>query len=278
MFCMNSIDLCDISLRWKTDNELTGLIDRCSQSPEKVYCGSYFCGMFFLHFVNNQLEIIKGICRSRKIKIVLVIPVFSQSILDEGKNAVQNAADSLGDDLDCIVVNDYGMLNYISKEYGDTCIGLGRLFAKDSRDFRYDELRNRNMKSSFIEGSLRDIAEEYKVSFIELDNIYECIDENALTDMHVVLHTPYVYQSVGHICCYANMEGDANDIFIANKKCGCSCSGNLITYGTGKEQIIRLGRAVLYKDEKLKICDDSIEKCYFPLDEWMNEYENTGTS
>lgn len=264
---MGILNLCDIDLHWNI-NEIdylifnSEMINKCK--IETVYLGSYFCARYFEHFAVRYLKNLKTYFRKKNLEIVFVIPIFSQDLLVNAKQLILQLLEDK--EIKMIVVNDLGMLSWISNF--KIPVGIGRLFTKDSRDFRYTELRNHSIKSDFINGLFQILKEQYKnIVSVEIENIY--LDLNLDEDVEIVIHYPYVYQSVGHICFYANSEYKARSGFFANKICNNSCMSTIVYYQKDNEYIIRVGRAIFYKELlKYKDLNSKIKYCYWPLDLW----------
>lgn len=274
---MSILNLCDIDFHWNSD-EIENLIRICEKRNktriDRIYVGSYFCANYFEFFFQRYSEKLQNVLKKIDVSIVLVIPIFSQKSLDSGKKKITHL---LRDGyIKSAVVNDLGMLSWLNNKKNVRII-LGRLFAKDTRDFRFPELHMHSGQPKILEGGFSELKQRYhSINAVELENIYSSLEVPNQTK--IILHLPYVYQSVGHICCYANMEQDMSAPFLSNRRCKMSCMQNLIQYGSGEGSLLRVGRAVFFKSSiNNKSLNRNVDIAYWPLDLWREKYENTST-
>ena len=122
------INLCDLLYR-AIKNENYRKTELQSKELERLYLGSYFCGNYFLGIMEGAIKKILEDC-NQSVVISLVIPVFSEGQLIKGKEKIKTLLNYFPNKIDEVVVNDYGMLEYISENY-DLPIVLGRLFMKE---------------------------------------------------------------------------------------------------------------------------------------------------
>lgn len=276
---MMNLNLCDIDLRQRDETTLMQLITRCEQHKQtefdRLFVGSYFCGRYFLHFRKHHLDAVKRIAEKKSVRLVLVVPIFSQELLEKGKQAVREAIHTLSGYIDAVTVNDLGMLVWIARTFRLPVL-LGRLFAKDARDFRYEELRIRERIPTLLSGTYQLLTRQYPcIAGAELDNIYR---SDALPgDIPISMHVPYVYQSVGHLCPYANMESSGFGPFTANRSCSFSCMRNLLEYYNEDEAVVRVGRAAFYRETAAEKFGSNVTPVYWPLDLWNDENEDIST-
>lgn len=281
---MNAWNLCDIELHWETVEQLENLQKKAEKKQQchfdRIYIGSYFCGRYFLHLVDRHLPIWMELYKKHQLPFVVVLPIFSQTLLPEAREAIEKIRCSLGNAIAYFVVNDPGMLSALGAQNVPIC--LGRLFAKDTRDFRDAGMRKRDTSCAFWNGTYQILRKEFSsVMGIELDNIYSLEALKPLKEdkeTRFILHTPYVYQSVGQICCYANLESENNSGFYANRPCSYSCARYYLTYGEKENQLLRAGRAVLYKESATKQEMEGLDICVWPFDLWEEEDEDEDTS
>ncbi len=281
---MKMLNLCDIELHWGSLEELENVKEsmeiRQNCNFEYVYIGSYFCGRYFLHLVEEHLEIWKEFYEKFKIPFVVVLPIFSQSLLKKGKNALEKLQNSLESFIDYYVVNDLGMLTFLDEQRKS--IFIGRLFAKDTRDFRDIKLRKHVNSCAVGNGIFQFLRKECSsLMGYEIDNIYSpevLLHLQKEDQARVVLHTPYVYQSVGQICCYANLETEKYTGFFSNLPCSHSCSRYYLTYGKNDRELLCMGRAALYKEYVTEQEMRGVDICVWPFDLWEEENENENIS
>ena len=105
---------------------------------KRVYLGSYFCSNYFMNLDLNLLERIVTECIYNDIDITLVIPIITEKNFKAMKEKIEKLFKFAGDSIDEITVNDYGTLECMHQQY-PIALNLGRLFAKDYRDPRYQD-------------------------------------------------------------------------------------------------------------------------------------------
>lgn len=280
---MNILNLCDLDLG-SSDELLIKKISKCEETENRkfdcCFVGSYFCSRYFTYLSDYCLKKIRNLITEKNLKLVLVIPIFSQATLDSGKSAINKSVETLGDSILYISVNDFGMLDWISNNTIFP-ISLGRILANETRDFRYEELRIRSTKPKIMDGMINVLLKKYpRIAYIEFDNIFmpEAISSIEIDGLSKVLHYPYVYQSVGHICAYANIFSNRNDVFNSNVKCKYDCTRNIIKHYQDNKWVIRVGRAVYYKQELSVEFDMNTNLAYWPIELWSLDYENFSAS
>ena len=163
---------------------------------ERIYIGSYFCGNYFLHI---KLEDIKTLLShyKDKIRVTLVLPMFSQHHLEQGKRKLSYILENSKNVIDEITVNDYGMLSYIRNTY-DIKINLGRLFMKDYRDPRYGEYFQQVLKPKIFTNYLAELCRKYGIEGMEFDPTHQVIDfSKAPKNISIGIHTPLCYLTTG---------------------------------------------------------------------------------
>ena len=140
------LDLTDLSMMYHFDEEHYPAFLKAT-ACNRIYLGSYFCDKYMLKTINIMLRLASDFFRKEGIKITLVIPVFSERVLQGGKGAVEQALDMYADLIDEVVANDYGMLwylNQIRRASGRSFrIIAGRLFFRNYRDARFAPGDNR---------------------------------------------------------------------------------------------------------------------------------------
>lgn len=259
------LNLCDLALKYSNDTLYSKILKLEKKGNiEMIYIGSYFCGQYFLKIPQKIIMSCLNIAKMRNIKIRMVLPIFTEKLLHKGKENIDMIASILGNYLDAMVVNDLGMLDYVSSNYNIKII-MGRLLSKDTRDQRIQELCDVVKTPDSVRNQYLLLKQKFNnIIGYEIENIYSEMEE----DNTVTVHVPYVYQTVGQICCYANIMKD-DYIFKANRECSIDCMKSVLVYNNSGFKYIRLGRAILYKKEQ-KI-ENNLKQIYLPLEEFLNE-------
>lgn len=234
---------------------------------ERIYIGSYFCGNYFLHI---KLEDIKTLLShyKDKIRVTLVIPMFSQHHLEQGKRKLSYILENSKNVIDEITVNDYGMLSYIRNTY-DIKINLGRLFMKDYRDPRYGEYFQQVLKPKIFTNYLAELCRKYGIEGMEFDPTHQVIDfSKAPKNISIGIHTPLCYLTTGQICEFASIPKKTELKYRPNTSCQKECQSCHLTYVDDENLTwYRWGRAIYFKNEEVCIQGvDTIREIRFPLE------------
>lgn len=269
----------------KKCNETAGF-ERC----ERIYIGSYFCGQYFLNLPPKVIEDVAVFCGSENVKLTLVIPMFTEKNLDKGKDKIDDIVNALKEIIDEVTVNDYGMLEYMSKQYKLKC-NIGRLFMKDYRDLRYPEYFNATLHPKIFTSYFNKLVEAYDINGIEFDPTHKTVNletcppgktasletcppgetvslETCPQNLVVGIHRPYCYMTVGQICEFASIHKEIEKKFRPNEVCQGECNSNVFRYkfNDGHEWL-RVGRAVYFENRACEVQGiDSIRNIYFPVD------------
>ncbi|MDY4979538.1 MAG: hypothetical protein SO095_03055 [Candidatus Onthovivens sp.] len=199
--------------------------------------GSYTCSNY-----------LKYICKWEKISDLynlnydLVLPIFPEHDLfilntETFENLIENAKN--------IVVNDFGMLK---KYYGKKSIRLGRMFFKDYRDHRYEEV-NENLYISKFESILKVLKDmDININLIENDIISNKYKINAINNanLKVYFHFPYRQISSSHICEFASISKNIFDKFKPDSMCKMECINTKLIINDSKfnNKYLKIGRSI----------------------------------
>lgn len=237
------------------------------QKVERVYVGSSFCGKYFLQQSDKILKNLVSICRDKDMKATLVVPVFSEGDLKDGKRRMEQILQLGTDIFDEITGNDIGVLSYIKDKYS-LAFNVGRLFMKDYRDPRYEEYFHTPWKPKMFTEYFKCLVKEYNIRGIEFDMTHKNMDFSQLPeDITVGIHTPYTYQTVGRICEYASVDKEIAKKYRPNDNCHTNCAENLTKYlvSDGNIEYVRFGRAVYFKHPGYELHNlDKYRLIYFP--------------
>lgn len=271
---LNCLNLCDIIHHlYESTPDLGKIIDKATEVAgfekcERIYIGSYFCSQYFLHQSKEILEQLKALCEKEKMPISLVIPTFSQKDLEKGKHKIEQIKKELEPLIDEIVVNDYGMLKYIKDTY-ETPIYLGRLFAKDYRDPRYEEYFSQVLKPKIFNDYMLELMNCFDIKGLELDPTHMGVDlREAPKDLVIGMHSPYCYMTTGHICEYAALDKPIEKKFRPNHPCTHECTSHVIKYDLeDQREWLRLGKTIYFENRECTTYEiEDIRNIYFPID------------
>ena len=264
---INCLNLCDIwGQATKDKKKIMDLIG--NRGVERVYIGSYFCGNYFINLRENDINLfIEEI--PMDIKLTLVIPIFNQYNLSNGKEKIKRLTTVLHSFIDEICVNDYGMLQYSSDHLNRVgSISLGRLFMKEYRDPRYHSYFNRMIQPKIFTPYFSKLCKQYNIIGAEIDPTHEGIDlSECPEEIEISMHTPFCYITVGQICEISSLQKDIEKKFRPNDKCNYECSKYKVQYFSEENlHFIKFGRAVYFENQITKIeGTESIRIIYFPL-------------
>ncbi len=286
MNCLNLTDILQNLYATASDTilDFKTIIKNCNELAdfekcERIYIGSYFCGQYFLNLPNKIIENVRTFCEAENVKITLVIPTFSEKNLDRGKDKIDDMVSYLKEVLDEVTINDYGMLEYMAKQYKLKC-NMGRLFMKDYRDLRYPEYFNTTLHPKIFTSYFNELIKEYDINSIEIDPTHKTINletcpqketaslETCPQGLVVGVHGPYCYMTVGQICEFGSIHKEIDKKFRPNGVCQGECNSHVIRYkfNDGHEWL-RVGRAVYFENSQCEIEGiSSIRNIYFPVD------------
>lgn len=216
------VNLCD---RWKI-KEQDYIFDE-----ERVLVGSYSC-VNYLKYLVSYFE--KNECYN--INYDIVLPVFPEDQLEYLQTECMH---KIIDNCNCIVVNDFGMLEHF-KEYKN--IRLGRLFFKDYKDKRYEKYDTGRYKLKFsaLLSSLKKMG--YSIHELECDCVSQNFEIESTDDVKVYVHYPYRQLACGHICEFASIGKRIEKKFLPDDICSMQCRGVMIK--TQDPEYIKIGNCV----------------------------------
>ena len=267
------INLCDIILSIPNVNSfivyLNRKFDNCSNMKKRIYVGSYFCSRYFLHMKERLVKDWIPTWFDMQYAISLVIPVCTEGVLDDIKKMIDYMLRNWNI-CDEIVVNDYGMLMYISNNYPTIKLTMGRLFFKDARDFRIPEMYHSKRKPALLGGYLSEFEKKYKISGVEFDAISSIMDLSEVSsNLEIGVHMPYSFMTTGMICEFAAINKRISKKFIPNDYCTHQCTDSMVFFrGNHNVRHFKLGRAVYFSIDDCKIISaESYRVIYAPYDE-----------
>lgn len=274
-----SLNICELfEILVKEYGSVDAVIER-SQTEAKaifnrIYVGSYFCESYFLRTIETTLHDLEQYALNKKIRITLVIPIFTQTYVEVGMQVVDKVLRKFSM-IDEVVVNDYGTLNNVSFNYNCGII-IGRLLRKRSRDYRYQEYVN-----SIDYEETKAIYQKYsKVIGTEIDVSSKYIDVSGFDkDILPCIHIPLTYLTCGQICDFASLNSELFQKFKSNSGCDLNCNKLYYLYKTEtNHDLYRIGKAVYYKTIRFEILNTKkVRFVYFPFGLWESQYEYFGS-
>lgn len=276
---VNCLNLCEIlPYLQKKKSNMHEILESAKQlagfkTCGRIYAGSSFCGKYFLEQSDATVKDLVQICESENIKITLVLPVFSEGDLENGKKKLAHIIHMAKDTIDELTVNDYGMLSYLDskKDQFPQAINLGRLFMKDYRDPRYEAYFQIPWKPKVFTDYFKKLLDEYKIKTCEFDMTHKEMNFCEVpAGVEIGVHAPFCYQTVGRICEYASIHKGITEKFRPNASCENDCSENLVRYSVsdGNMEYIRFGRTVYFRHPGFEVKGlETYRLIYFPLDQ-----------
>ena len=213
---------------------------------ESIYCGSYFCDRYFLNLPRTHWENIASLAKQNKSKIVLVVPIPGQSLLNEVKLRVQELINQYP--IAEIVINDYSLFEWLYNQNILQKLWCGRLLSKDILDPRYSlsptqiKLHTRASQESVLGFQVYGVEADLTEPVASICNLQNC---------HLAIHTPLAYLTTGRICEFASIGTELCHKFRPGMKCQLQCVSNYITYHRNNVEFFKLGRAVYAKSAEI---------------------------
>jgi len=257
------MNLCDIFWNYEEISQ----IDKVKpKSCCRIYIGSYFCQNYFMSLKAYPVNALFQWCRKQEIQITLVVPICSQGRLGECKHLIGELCkeDAL---IDEICVNDVGMLDYVSSNFGQK-IFLGRLFMKEQRDPRNPKLRYQQHAAGCLDAMIKQLLLQYKIAGVEFDKIYNSMEIPSELSTYILgVHAPYAYITTGRMCMYAGMHKQGAMQFETDGGCQLECRQKRTCFSSQDGFFMKIGRTVYYPsvpcDYKFSGC---IREIYWPCE------------
>jgi len=249
--------------------------DRC----ERIYIGSSFCGRSFLHLDHKEVEKLMAICHKKEIKVSLVIPIFTEKNLKAGKEQIDYFFNSYKESIDEMVVNDYGMLKFISDTYGRQIkLAMGRMFMKDYREPRYHEYFNTPYQPKAFTPYFEETINKFGVQAILCDATHRHLDfSHKPKNVEIGIYEPYTYMTVGQICEIGSSHLPIEKKFRPNGPCQEECLHEKRQYfNEDGRRWLKIGRTIYFENRDFSMSGlTSLRRIYCPFDEEVEKDEST---
>ena len=257
-----AVNLCDVGYRLLNANAVEGLI----ASYSRIYVGSYFCDRYFLMTTPLLLDSLKNSAQKGHRKITLVVPVPSQTTLTSVKKMVSNVLRKYKKVVDTVVVNDLGMLDWLSHN-SNTQIVLGRMFSKCLRDPRYPE----TSEAYTVPKSTEQIIQQYNCGGIEVEGCFHAVYKSNFDLRYAIhLHASPFYISCMRQCFFASIPKVTSQKFRQNAGCRLECSEYRLSNTIQRNaEIHRIGKGVYFAGSNVLCTNSSIAIIIeMPIDMW----------
>lgn len=282
MVIENGLDLSErMHALYKKTPDVSELIANLCQKAnyekcERIYIGSSFCGRYFINMKKELIDKLLAYCKAEKIKVSVVIPVFTEKNLLNGKKKIADLNKQFGEVIDEVVVNDYGMLVYMHEHYkGKVNLAVGRLIMKDYRDPRYPEYFNTPYQPKTFTSYFEKMVDRYEVKAALCDATHREIDfSNKPEAVTIGIYEPYTYMTVGQICQLGSTHLPIEKKFRPNGPCQEECSDEKAEYFIEEgRKWFKLGRTIYFENrdftvkgiDKLRrihcVFDEEVEAC-----------------
>jgi hypothetical protein len=227
--------------------------------PEKcdrIYFGQEFCQRLMPN--HEAVKKASEYAKNGGTAFTLVTPFVTNAGLQIVRTAVAVSVEILGHNFE-IVVNDWGVLNFLHREYGNIPLVLGRLLTKQKRgpqlltiqnklpETALDHFRRANCDVRHVMEFLQDMG----IVRVELDNLLQGITRSH-AGLPASLYYPYGYITTTRLCLL--MRGDKSDKnFRSIGICECECDKYdvALTHGDMPVPLILKGNTQFFKNDKI---------------------------
>lgn len=233
----------------------TGLeqLQRYGENCDRIYFGQEFCQRLFPSADAVRRAVERAL--ERKVSFTLVTPFVTNAGLARVRAAVQAAADAPGLE---VVVNDWGVLRFMHREYPKVPLALGRLLTKQKRgpqilamtdkvpETALDHFRRFNADVPHVQDFLRTMG----VARIELDNLLQGMARSK--GLPASLYHPFGYITATRLCLLAEGTKPAKNLRSIGR-CSCECAAYEVTlvHGDMPVPIHLRGNAQFYRKDSL---------------------------
>lgn len=243
-----SLSLCDTEYRFlqSPEDTLSVLKGRKTSGVSSVRTGSYFCPDFFLYIMEKYQDTIAKASEQAGMGVIPVVPVTGQRQLGRVKDTLFGLAAGI----EAVVVNDYGMLLWAA-EHLECPVIMGRLFFRQPRDPRSEELAEEIAGIPLPASSLERYRDRYRVRCIEMEGFGEAIDLSSLPEgIRFGMHWPWILMSCGRICEDASLFLPVEKKFRPDIPCAVECVNVYRDYRLTNAGVRKYGKAVFFYQEQ----------------------------
>ncbi len=191
----------------------------------RLYFGDEFCQRLMPSL--EDLNVAKDFILKRKMAFTLVTPYVTNEGIEILRPLLEYAIKNFSEPE--IVINDWGILRLLRKEFNYSNFALGRLLTKQKRGPRIMSLKNKvpqsmllHFKASNIDVNiLSDFLNSNGIKRVELDNLLQGIDRRDFS-LKASLYYPFAYVTSSRFCLAASCEDgrkSLRSISSCNKEC-----------------------------------------------------------
>lgn len=245
---------------------ISELLAEIERPVKRVYFGSNFCSHYLLSISDDQFDGAFEALKSLGIPVTLVVPIFTQSSLKDGKQRVRTLLQRYKEVVDELTVNDYGLLRCFCGSA--VTINIGRLFNRDLRDIRYKAEYEIIHRPLILNDEICSLMGEYGVEGVELDLSHRSIDcSSAPETLTLAFYAPYSYISTAQICAYASIGLPADSKFRPNQACALQCQHTKrIVAGQRFTEFVTAGRTAYFLSDEAEVVNlDDYRLIHSPL-------------
>jgi hypothetical protein len=206
----------------KKFDSITDDYDNLFQYNDRIYIGNEFC----IHRLPSAEKFKK--LEKKDLKITLLTP----PITNNGFQKCERLFDYLANYSETeVVINDWGLLLFIKKNYPKFKLSAGRLLNKGFKDPRFFKSEQNEFLSSstFDNTNFREKMIEFGISRIEQDLFpYKNFkDFGDVDDLPVSFYFPFGYITTGRVCLSAMLNKKTNQKLRIMEKCKRPCEKRL---------------------------------------------------
>ena len=210
-------------------------LDACpleNYSVSRIYFGTEFCQRLLPspEVIRNRYEIVK----QHRVPFTFLTPY----VTDDGISRVRKSLDSLSMLTDSeedgveVVVNDWGVLSLIRRDYSGLTPVLGRILSKITKDPRIDfqnheQFRhslNVYQKTNITIAAVRHMLRRFGVERVEIDMPDQRLQMDADgLGIELSIHLGLNYVMTGRICMLGSLNASAGEKFKPARECQREC-------------------------------------------------------
>lgn len=279
------VSLCEATPPDATADDLEALMaGACADAGfpycERIYVGSYFCDDYFcalgsglpggtLHGSgpsSNNLhgsgfhDAMRELCLRHGLRATLVVPIFGQTLLEEGERAIAETMERFGDVYDEIVANDVASFLNLDARFGKR-MGIGRLFSKEPRDVRIETMMERHATPELSAEAMECAAAVKRngtAPVVELDPVAAVVDASRILEeapgATIAVHLPLCYATTGRNCTVASTDLPIEEKFRPGRRCALECLDTRQRWRTGEgASYLKHGRTFFFENPSCAI-------------------------
>jgi hypothetical protein len=222
---------------------------------DRVYFGNEFCQRLIPSV--EDLKAVKEFVFKNKMGFTLVTPYVTDEGIKNLRPVIEYALLNFSETE--FVVNDWGVLKLITKEYGSSNINLGRLLTKQKRGPRILNLKDKvpfetmrhfqedNVSTSLFAGFLT----RQGVKRLEFDNLLQGMNRPCPV-IKASLYFPFAYVTTSRFCPLSSCE-KTRPVLRGMPDCGKECRKYVfrLRHGTMPAELLLKGNTQFFKNDSM---------------------------